>query len=546
MRFTTLLLFLVTILACSPRPQTAPSAADAALGYDQSEALAALAGQENERMRFKLLASRTHDRAEVWQTVDRQLNGFGAKEYDRLRPLILEQDIPTLQEHIARNRLTYPDLVRWYLYRIRTFETDPARSLHTVLQISPDAVARATELQTNRPADPHPLYGIPVLLKDNINAAGMPTTAGAELLKDHTPGNAFIVDRIEARGGLILGKVNLSEWAYYFCGGCPLGYSAVGGQTLNPYGPRRFETGGSSAGSGTSVAANYAPVAVGTETAGSILSPSAQNSVVGLKPTIGLLSRTGIVPISYTLDTPGPMAKSVTDAAILLDALRGQDGRDFKSVESTAGYALESVRWTDVRLAYFRDFMQNDLYAAQVGRLREAGATLLEIQPEPMDYTGFTRLLDGEMKRALPDYLATYAPNLPQRTVADVVAFNKQDTFRRAPYNQSIFEGIVQETMTDAELEQLQRNLQQRAQTYLQPAFAEQQVDAVLSINNYSAAVAALAEYPGLAVPMGYTEAGEPMALTFIGRPWSERTLLGLGAAFEQLHRVRQPPADYR
>ena len=536
-------LLLLFVIACTPRPQTVT---DAALGYDQSEALAALAGQENERMRFKLIASRTTNRAAVWQTVDRQLNGFGAKQYDQLRPLILEQDIPTLQNHVANRLLTYPDLVKWYLYRIRSTETDPARSLHTILQVNPDAVARAQELQANRPADPHPLYGIPVLLKDNINAAGMPTTAGAELLKNHTPGNAFIVDRIEARGGLILGKVNLSEWAYYFCGGCPLGYSAVGGQTLNPYGPRVFETGGSSAGSGTAVAVNYAPVAVGTETAGSILSPSAQNSVVGLKPTIGLLSRTGIVPISYTLDTPGPMAKSVTDAAILLDALRGEDGRDFKSVASLDGYALEPVRWDTVRLAYFRDFVQNERYAAQIERLRTAGATLVEVQPEPMDYDGFTRLLDGEMKRALPEYLATYASSLPQRTVADVVEFNRQDTFRRAPYNQSIFEGIVADEQSDAELETLQRNLKNRAVAYLKPVFDAQRVHAILSINNYSAAAVALAEYPALAVPMGYTEAGEPQALTFIGRPWTERRLLNLGVAFEGLGKQRRIPKGYR
>ena len=152
------------------------------------------------------------------------------------------------------------------------------------------------------------MYGMPVLIKDNINTSGMPTTAGAiALLENENTEDAFIIKKLKEAGALILGKSNLSEWAYYFCGTCPVGYSATGGQTLNPYGRAIFESGGSSSGSGASVAANYAVAAVGTETSGSITSPSSQNSVVGLKPTIGLLSRTGIVPISTTLDTPGPM-----------------------------------------------------------------------------------------------------------------------------------------------------------------------------------------------------------------------------------------------
>ena len=162
----------------------------------------------------------------------------------------------------------------------------------------------------------------------------MATTAGAVALKDNTTDDAFMVNQLKSKGALILGKANLSEWAYFFCGDCPSGYSAVGGQTLNPYGRRIFDTGGSSSGSAVSVAANFCAAAIGSETAGSILSPASQNSVVGLKPTIGLVSRSGIVPISSTLDTAGPITKTVRDNAIVLDAIYGYDKSDSKSIRS--------------------------------------------------------------------------------------------------------------------------------------------------------------------------------------------------------------------
>ena len=536
-RFLILLLF---VGACSPRPQT-----DSAIGYDQSAALEQLAGNENERMRFQLIESRISDRSALWTDIDRQLAGFGAADYRRLNGIVFEQSIESIQASIREGQLTYPELVKWYLYRIKKYESDPARSLHTIIAINPNAVREAEAKQSAVREGGHPIYGIPILLKDNIGAAGMPTTAGAEILREHQPENAFIAERIEAQGGIILGKVNLSEWAYYFCSGCPLGYSAVGGQTLNPYGPRIFETGGSSAGSGTAVAANYAAAAVGTETAGSILSPSAQNSVVGLKPTIGLLSRSGIVPISYTLDTPGPMTRSVRDNAILLDAMRGQDIRDAKSVESSAGYTLKPVDWSEVRLGYLKAFLENDLYRQQIERLRSFGATLVELDPPAMNYDGFTTLLSGEMKRALPEYLDAYAPYLPQQTVAQIMEYNQRDTFHRAPYNQSIFREIARETISDADLIELQKELQSRAVNYLSGGFGAERIDALLSINNYSAAVAALAEHPAIAVPMGYQKTGEPMALTFIGKPWSERRLLQLAAAYETLNQVRRAPELY-
>ena len=242
-----------------------------------------------------------------------------------------------IRKQIEDGKFTYKDLVLFYLYRIYKYELDNTTTLNTVIALNKEVVNQARALDKKvsdglAPTSRHPIYGMPILLKDNINTSGMKTTAGAIALIDNEVNDAFIVNRLKENGALILGKVNLSEWANFLCD-CPNGQSAVGGQTLNPYGRRGFDTGGSSAGSGTSMAANYAVAAVGTETSGSILSPSSHNSIVGLKPTIGLLSRTGIVPISSTLDTPGPMTRNVIDNAILLSAMTGKDTLDSKSID---------------------------------------------------------------------------------------------------------------------------------------------------------------------------------------------------------------------
>ncbi len=206
--------------------------------------------------------------------------------------------------------------------------------LNSIIAINPDAVSEARKRDKNRSDGDHPIYGMPVLLKDNIGMQGLPVTAGAAALANNMAADAFITERIKEKGGIILGKTNLSEWANYLSSACPNGYSAVGGQSLNPYGRRKLDTGGSSSGSGTAMAANYAAAAVGTETSGSILSPSSANSLVGLKPTVGLLSRAGIVPLSGTLDTPGPMTRTMTDNAILLSALSGEDSTDIVTKEN--------------------------------------------------------------------------------------------------------------------------------------------------------------------------------------------------------------------
>ncbi|GAL74949.1 amidase family protein [Nonlabens ulvanivorans] len=273
---------------------------------------------------FKVLDSRFLKKEDIIAPFKDDLSSF--RESEELKSLILEKSIPEIQQAVYDGKLSYQQLTLFYINRIAKYDRENRKSLNAVIALNPQAMedAYAYDLRIDEfrrgegKFNPYSLMGMPILLKDNINAAGMKTTAGAAVLKDLEPQNARIVQRLIEADAIILGKANLSEWAYFFCGDCPSGYSAIGGQTLNPYGRKDIDTGGSSSGSGVAVAANFAVAAVGSETAGSILSPASQNSVVGLKPSVGTLSGIGIVPISTYLDTAGPMSKNVVDNVILM------------------------------------------------------------------------------------------------------------------------------------------------------------------------------------------------------------------------------------
>lgn len=517
--------------------------------YDESAEIAQNASHSSPKMRYQLIQSRILDRNAVWKNVSDQLHGFTDEDYQRLKPLILEQDIPSLQLHVSSGRLTYRELTQWYLYRIVMFENNPATALNNIISINPDAVREAVERDRKRSPGHHPLYGIPVLLKDNIGMNGLPTTAGAAFLTGNMASDAFIVERIKEKGGIILGKVNLSEWANYLSSACPNGYSAVGGQTLNPYGRRKFDTGGSSSGSGTAVSACYAAVAVGTETSGSILSPSNANSVAGLKPTVGLLSRSGIVPLSGTLDTPGPMTRNVTDNAILLSAMCGEDPGDPVTRDNPKDIAywedLASADFSGLRLGVIRSFMTDSLYRIAVEKIRSMGATCVEFEPTPVILKGFSTLLSADMKKDLPAYLEKYAsPNIPRMTIEEIVAFNSADSANRIPYGQTIFRSMAALEVTPDELDSVRINMHAAAVSYFEAPMTENKLDAILSIGNRSASMAAAAFYPCLTVPMGYRATGEPVGLTFIARPFNERNLLRMGYAYEQATKLRKIPVD--
>jgi len=520
--------------------------------YDETSEIAEQQSHEVKRMQLKLIQSKYLDMNEVFKPFEEDLAYFSEKDYNNFAPYILEQDIPSIQESVENGILSYEKIVLFYLYRIRKFESNNQRALHSIISLNPNVVEEAREKDKNRPYDTsYSLFGLPILLKDNINTKGMPTTAGAFALKENNnTDDAFIVKKLEKSGALILGKANLSEWAYYFCSGCPVGYSAIGGQTLNPYGRKVFETGGSSAGSGVSVAANYAVAAVGTETSGSILSPSSKNSVVGLKPTIGLLSRTGIVPISSTLDTPGPMTKSVVDNAIFLAAMTGEDSEDSitknndKNINYLKGLTKSTLKGK--RFGVIKRLLSDSIYSIAVNKIKEAGGEIIEFDPPQINLNGFRTLLSVDMKNDLPHYFENYADSTISITsVKDVIKLNLQDSLKRAPYGQQLFDGIVSDTTSVIAFQKIKQQLHENGVTYFKTPMDSLNLDAILSINNYHAGFAAVAKYPCLTVPMGYQNSGEPISLTFITSSFQEQKLLQLGYAFEQLTKVRKKPKNY-
>ncbi|MEM9324575.1 MAG: amidase family protein [Bacteroidota bacterium] len=544
------LLWLSTLLlfaACHKAPETV---IQPWLPYDESAMIGANADHESERMRFKLIQSRVRDRNDLWQQVGDQIKEFSEQDYEALKSMILEQDIPTIQGHIETGRLTYELLTQWYLYRIVKFENDSAKTLNCIISINPNAVEEAKRLDQEKPELYHPIYGMPVLLKDNVNAEGMATTAGAHILLDNTPDDAFITARIREKGGIILGKTSLSEWANFMCLGCPNGWSAVGGQTLNPYGRGVHDTGGSSSGSGAAMAANYAAAAVGSETSGSILSPSSGNSLVGLKPTIGLLSRGGVVPISSTLDTPGPMTKSVLDNAILLDAMTGQDEEDpaTAAAPTDADYLFDPNQATleGLRFGALKRFLEDSVYRLTVGRLEKLGATVVQCEGDAVQLEGFGDLLRADMRLDLAAYFERYtSENISAKTVNDVLAFNQVDSASSMPYGQGRIAGVLDVDLTAEELVELRRVLQDTARYYFDRYMDTLDLDGILAINNYGAGYAAAAKYPCLTVPMGYEEGGRPMGITFIAKPFEEDKLLKWGYAFELATAIRKMPVGY-
>jgi amidase len=526
--------------------------------YDETAELKANASHPIARMQYKLIQSKVLDKNEVFLPLYPEVSKMAVAEYERLHPMIMGRTIPEVQKSIREGAFTYEDLTRFFLYRIYKYELDNSTTLNTILALNADVIREAklrdSELQADPGRERHPIFGMPVLLKDNINTEGMHTTAGAIALMENQTGDAYIVERLRERGALILGKVNLSEWAYYMCSGCPVGYSAVGGQTLNPYGRRVFETGGSSSGSGTAMAAGYAMAAVGTETSGSILSPSSQNSVVGLKPKVGMLSRRGIVPISGTLDTPGPMTRNVTDAAILMDAMLGYDVLDSKAF---------NVNWGEdwwlkptpnaiggLRFGVFKSLMESDtLYRETVENLKRAGAKIYEFQAPEVELEGFLTLLNLDMKEDLPDYLNTQIRDtnaVRVRSVADVVAFNSEDPDLRIPYGQQLLEGILEDATTEEEFQKLKQNLKEAGDAFFDEPWEAHQLDGILSINNRHAGYAAVAENPALTLPMGYRDSGEPVGLTIIVRGFQLPLAFQIAYAIEALQPVRKAPPGYQ
>ena len=515
--------------------------------YDESSELISNKDHSINRMQFKLIQSKYNDKNKWFKNLNTYLIDFSEKDYLELKPLIIEKDIPSIQKNILSGKLTYEKLTLFYLYRIKKIEFNKVSYLNSIISINQNIILEAKEKDKKKPSSIYSLYGIPILLKDNINFDGLPTTAGSALLKDNVSEDSFVVKKLKESGALVLGKTNLSEWAYYFCVGCPLGYSAIGGQTLNPYGRKIFESGGSSSGSGVAISANLSSVALGSETSGSILSPSSLNSIVGLKPTIGLVSRTGIVPISSTLDTSGPMTKNVIDNVIVFNSIMGFDNNDSYSKEKIDINIkqITNSSLNGVRLGVFKELLNEPLYKKAIAEIQEAGGTIIEFEPPKINFSGFRKILDVDMKKELPEYLLKYSKqNLDVKNISDIMNFNLKDSLKRSPYGQGIFEGIVSDNTSEENFKTLKIRLKKEGQRYFDESLRKYSLDAILSINNYHAAYAAAAYYPCLTVPMGYRESGVPTNLTFIGPSFSENKLYQLGFAYEKQTKNRIPPID--
>jgi len=490
-------------------------------------------------------------------------------------PFALEEaTVAELQAGMQSGRFTARSLAEAYLSRIAAL--NPA--LAAVLEVNPDALAIAEALDAERGAKGArgPLHGIPVILKDNIATADrMETTAGSlALLGAKPPRDAFVVARLRAAGAVVLGKANLSEWANIRSTRSSSGWSARGGQGRNPYALDRSPC-GSSSGTAQAVAANLAAVGVGTETDGSIVCPSSANALVGVKPTVGLVSRSGIVPISRTQDTAGPMTRTVADAALLLGALAGVDPADAATAASRGKAPADYTRFLDAdglrgarigvaRAKLFGASPEADRLAeAAIEAMRRRGAVIVD--PADIPHLGEyddaeLEVLLHELKADLDPWLREWAPSARVRTLADVVAFDREHRDVEMPFfGQELFEqALAKGPLTGgAYRKALRRCRRLSREEGLDAVFARHRLDALVAptggppwvvdlVNGdhfivSSSTPAAVAGYPSVTVPAGFAF-GLPVGVSFIGRPWSEPTLLRLAYAFEQATRHRRPP----
>ncbi len=516
--------------------------------YDESIEIKENSNHEISRMRYKRLQSLTKDRNEIFKPFHDFLKSYDVSYHNSIKDLIINQDITSIQSHISKDKFNYEDLVKFYLYRIYKFEMDKDLYLNSIISLNPEIINEAKELDRNNNPD-NLLYGIPILVKDNINVKGMVTSAGASVFKDNLiDANSIVIKNLKINNALILGKLNMSEWAYYFCRPCPVGYSSLGGQTLNPYGRKVFESGGSSSGSGVSIAANFAAASIGSETSGSILSPSSKNSLVGLKPTIGSISRSGIVPISSFFDTSGPMTTNVYDNAILYNSMIGFDDKDELSYKADK-IDLEEMKSFDPRnivVGISSNVVKDSLIAIALDDLKISGISNAIYNPEKYSLPSFRSILTSDMKRDLPKYISNYAnKDIQVHNVTDIVEFNNKDTLTHAPYGQYIFNEIKEDRVSDSELEQMKINTKSQATNYLNKIMTNNDFDIFISVDNSMAGIAAAAHFPALTIPMGYRSDGQPSNITFIAKSKNEQLLYNIAYRYENQSKRRVAPKKY-
>jgi amidase len=489
---------------------------------------------------------------------------------------LLETNIDILQEYMRSGKYSSRKITELYIERIKKLDKK-GPSVNSVIEINPDALSIADAMDKERKAGNirSPMHGIPVLIKDNIDTADKMSTSAGSLALESSKAlqDAFIVRRLRDAGAVILGKTNLSEWANIRSSHSSSGWSGRGGQTHNPYVLDRNPC-GSSSGSGAAVSANFCAIAIGTETDGSIVCPSSMNGVVGIKPTLGLWSRSGIIPISHSQDTAGPMARSVRDAAILLGVLAGTDPSDIATV-GTSGKAekdytkflnpdgLKSARIGVARSFFGFNTRVDELMEKAIKVMKENGAEIvdpIEIKTlQQIEKPEFIVLM-YELKADLNKYLSGLRPEIKTRTLKDLIEFNEANKDKEMPWfgQETFIEAESKGALTDKTyLDALAESKKAAGENGIDATMKENKLDAILAPTGQpayttdwlngdhfaggSSSPAAVAGYPAITLPAGFINE-LPVGITFMGTAWSEPTLLKIAYSFEQLTKHRKAP----
>jgi amidase len=494
---------------------------------------------------------------------------------DRIRPFQLDEiTITEIQQRYKNGTYSVRQVVQLYMDRIEEIDRNGPK-LNSIIMVNPDALQIADSLDRELALGKSRgiLHGIPVIIKDNIDTHDeMPTTAGSRILKDsYPPQDSWVAERLREVGAVILGKANLSEWANYRASFSSSGWSGVGGQTKNPYVLDRNPC-GSSSGSAVSVSANLCVVAIGTETWGSIMCPANANGIVGIKPTVGLWSRSGIVPISYTQDTAGPMARTVRDAAILLGAITGIDSSDQKTLASCGNFRRDYTQFLKKdgllgkRIGYLKTeegthHKVDTLMHRAIRFLKDKGAEIIELEKlvGGTPYTNSIEVLAYEFKDGLKKYFARLGDNAPVTNLEGAINATLADSLEMLYFNLERMENAQSKGSLDTKeyKEAVTNMLKAYREKGIDRVMDKHQLDAIVSptggpawktdlINGdnfiLSTSVnAALSGYPNINVPMGFI-GDVPVGISFFGRAWSEPILLEIAYAYEQGTQNRRPP----
>lgn len=468
---------------------------------------------------------------------------------------IQELTIKDLSKLLDKGKITSAELVEMYKERIVVYDKS-GPSLNSILEINPDVIYIAEAMDNERKfkGARSILHGIPIVVKDNINTADkMHTSAGSLALADlYSPNDAFIIEKLREKGAIILGKTNMTEFANFVSDKMPDGYSSRGGQVLNPYNPK-ITPSGSSSGSAVAVTANFCAGALGTETNGSIISPSRSNCIVGIKPTVGLVSRAGIIPISNSQDTPGPMARTVEDAAIILGAIAGIDKKD-------------AATWKSKNLVYddYLQFIGKDIKEKRIGIFKEKGEKLgkeeksalneaisvlkangAEIVEIKLDYSDndYTTVSLYEFKSGINYYLSTVRGYTNIKNIDDIVEFNRKNAKTCLKYGQKMLKLSQKTSGTLTETEYIKarvKNIRMSRHNGIDTVIDKFNLNAIMTTEITS--ITAIAGYPSITVPAGAIEAGNHMSMIFMGKAFTEPDLISISYVYEQATKKRKPP----